>query len=337
MDPSWVFHRTIGLEIMTSGSLTAAGLNQSALVICQHAQTQAHGLSIDYHRLPCGAHLLDFGVHARGGLAAGVELARVALAGRADVALVTGDRTISAGPWVQVSSNQPIEACMFSQYAGWPVQHGKFFAMGSGPMRVRRGREEVLSHLAAHDPQALAIGTLECDKLPDCSIAEMMATQCDVLPAELWLAIAPTRSIAGCVQVVARSVETSLHKLHALGFDLSQVRSGYGTAPVPPPTPNFVLGIGRTNDAILYAGMVTLWVEGDDEQIEAIGSKVPSNSSADYGLPFAEIFKRYDNDFYKVDPGLFSPAVVTLINLSTGRSWTFGDLRPDVIAKSFVA
>ena len=320
---------------MTMGSLSATGLNQSALVIGERARAQAHALGIAYHRLPCGAHLLDFGVQVAGGLAAGLELARITLAGQAEVAIIAGDRNISAGPWVQVATDHPVEACMMSQYAGWPVQSGKFFAMGSGPMRVRRGREEVLEHLHAHDPQSLAVGTLECDKLPDCAIAEMMAAECGVLPAELWLAIAPTRSIAGCVQVVARSVETSLHKLHSLGFDLAQVHNAFGTAPVPPPTPDFIRGIGRTNDAILYSGMVTLWIDGEDDEIAAIGPKLPSNSSSDFGLPFAEIFNRYDNDFYKVDPGLFSPAQVTLINLRSGRSWSFGQLRPDLIASSF--
>lgn len=320
---------------MTHSSLSAAGLNQSALVICQRAQAKSHRLGIEYHRLPCGAHLLDFGVQTKGGLAAGLELARITLADRAEVSIIPGDRSVSSGPWVQVATDYPVEACMFSQYAGWPVQEGKFFAMGSGPMRVRRGREEVLTHLHAQDPQGLAIGTLECDKLPDCKVAEMMASQCDVLPAELWLAVAPTRSIAGCVQVVARSVETSLHKLHSLGFDLTQVRNAFGLAPVPPPTPDFIWGIGRTNDAILYGGMVTLWINGEDEQIASIGPKLPSSSSSDYGLPFAEIFKRYDNDFYKVDPGLFSPATVTLVNLRSGRSWSFGQVRADLIASSF--
>lgn len=320
---------------MTPGSLSAAGLNQSALMICQRAQAQAQGLGIEYHRLPCGAHLLDFGVRTKGGLAAGLELARITLAGRAEVSITSGDRTISPGPWVQVATDHPVEACMMAQYAGWPVQHGKFFAMGSGPMRTRRGREDLLIHMQAQDPQSLAVGSLECDKLPDCDIAEMMATQCDVLPAELWLAVAPTRSIAGCVQVVARSVETCLHKLHSLGFDLAQVHNAFGIAPVPPPTPDFILGIGRTNDAILYSGLVTLWIDGDDDQISAAGPKLPSNSSSDYGLPFAGIFKRYDNDFYKVDPGLFSPAAVTLINLRSGRSWSFGSVRPDLIASSF--
>ncbi len=322
---------------------TADGLNLAALSICRSSIKRAQSLGIQYHQLPCGTHLLDFGVHCFGGLAAGIELAKITLADAAEVSIVPGDRQISNGPWVQVSTERPLAGCMFSQYAGWPVQKDKFFAMGSGPMRSRRGREEVLQHYQAHDSaseaandhQPVAVGSLECEALPDCEVAKSIAADCQVDPKNLWIAVAPTRSLAGCVQVVARSIETSLHKLHELGFDLLQVRSAYGIAPVPPPTPSMAAGIGRTNDAILYAGSVTLWVDAEDEALQSVGPKLPSNSSCDFGVPFAEIFKRYNYDFYKVDPGLFSPAMVTLANLKTGRSWSYGAMRPDLITRSF--
>ena len=54
-----------------------------------------------------------------------------------------------------------------------------------------------------------------------------------------------------------------------------------------------------------------------------------------YGAPFAEIFERYNRDFYKVDPGLFSPAVIVLCNLKSGRRHVFGRLEPGVLRKSF--
>jgi methenyltetrahydromethanopterin cyclohydrolase len=315
--------------------ISAAGLNRAAQAVCMRAAARASELGIRHQQLPCGAHVLDFGVETTGGLAAGLELARITLADRAEVSLMAGDRQVSSGPWVQVSTERPVEACMFAQYAGWPVKREKFFAMGSGPMRARRGREELLEHYSAHDPHAVAVGTLECTELPGCEVAKSMAAECNVQPSDLWLAVAPTRSLAGCVQVVARSVETSLHKLHELGFDLRLVRGAYGLAPVPPPTPDFAAGIGRTNDAILYGGLVSLWVETEDADIERIGARLPSNSSCDFGLPFAEIFKRYDYDFYKVDPGLFSPAAITIVNLKTGRGWSYGGVRSDLIARSF--
>ncbi len=85
----------------------------------------------------------------------------------------------------------------------------------------------------------------------------------------------------------------------------------------------------------LYGAQVSLWVDADDEQIVELGPQLPSCASSDYGAPFAEVFKRYNHDFYKVDPGLFSPAQVLILNLRSGRSWTFGEIRPDLLASSF--
>jgi methenyltetrahydromethanopterin cyclohydrolase len=137
------------------------------------------------------------------------------------------------------------------------------------------------------------------------------------------------------VQIVARSVETALHKLHELGFDLNRVVHGTGWAPLPPPSNGDLAAIGRTNDAILYGGFVELVVTGDDASLQEIGPRVPSSASPDFGRPFAEIFARYDHDFYRVDRQLFSPAVVTFHNRDTGRSFAFGYAAPKVLAESF--
>ena len=50
---------------------------------------------------------------------------------------------------------------------------------------------------------------------------------------------------------------------------------------------------------------------------------------------FADLFADYNHDFYRIDPHLFSPAVITLVNLDTGRSHRFGRLMPEIIAQSF--
>ena len=120
-----------------------------------------------------------------------------------------------------------------------------------------------------------------------------------------------------------------------LGFDLSRVESGIGTAPLPPVAADDMAGIGRTNDAILYGGKVTLWVRADDELLAQIGPKVPSSASSDHGAPFAEVFARYNGDFYKIDPLLFSPAEVEFRNLKTGTCHRFGKVEPALVRKSF--
>ena len=96
-------------------------------------------------------------------------------------------------------------------------------------------------------------------------------------------------------------------------------------------------GIGRTNDAVLYGAEVTLWVTGDDTTLAELGPRIPSSASPDHGRPFAEIFEKYDRDFYKIDPLLFSPAAVTLNNLDTGRVFRFGEIREDILQRSFGA
>ncbi len=310
-------------------------LNDEAFELCRTTMDQAQRWRVQEHSLSNGARVLDFGVKVPGGIEAGLMLARICMSGRANIAIQSSD--VARGPWplVQVSTDDPVHACMASQYAGWPVKLGKFFAMGSGPMRSKRGKEPVLLQLGHSDASLHAVGVLECDTIPDESIAAVVAEECGVAAENTVLCVAPTRSLAGTIQVVARSVETSLHKLFELGFDLNRVVSGVGVAPLPPPALDFVEGIGRTNDAILYGAHVVLWVQGDDQQLQELGPKVPSLASRDYGVPFAETFKKYDYDFYKVDPGLFSPAMITLVNLSTGRSFRYGAIRPDVLSRSF--
>lgn len=310
-------------------------LNDAAFELCRTTIANVESWRVEERRLANGAVILDFGVNATGGVQAGLMLARICMSGRAEISIHPADD--SRGPWplVQVISDDPVLSCMASQYAGWQVKRDKFFAMGSGPMRSKRGKEHVLQSIGVTDSSLKAVGVLECDSLPDDSVAEWIASECGVATEDTVLCVAPTRSIAGTIQVVARSVETSMHKLFELGFDLKAVVSGYGSAPLPPPALDFVQGIGRTNDAILYGGHVILWVISLDDHIREVGPKIPSVASRDYGLPFAQTFKKYDYDFYKVDPGLFSPAMITIVNLASGRSFRYGSLRSDILEQSF--
>ncbi len=310
-------------------------VNADANRICDEAVSDRERLRLSAHRLDSGTRVIDFGVKALGGLEAGLCLARICMGGAASVMLGPSDDSLWMGPQVLVSTDQPAVACMAAQYAGWPVQDEKYFAMGSGPMRTRRGREPVLETLEFSESQSLAVGVLETEELPSDRVAKAISEACRISPDQLTLCVAPTRSLAGTMQVVARSIETCLHKLFELKFDLRSIRSAYGAAPLPPPAKDFAKGIGRTNDAILYGGKVTLWFEGEDAEIESIGPQIPSRSSADWGEPFYKTFKKYQYDFYKVDPGLFSPAVISLINLRSGKCWKFGELRPDVLRESF--
>jgi methenyltetrahydromethanopterin cyclohydrolase len=155
--------------------------------------------------------------------------------------------------------------------------------------------------------------------------------------SQLTLLFAPTASLAGGVQVAARIVETALHKLHEIEFDVRRVLSGYGTCPLPPVARNDREAIGRTNDAVLYGGQVELTVDAPDDELEAVVERVPSSASKDHGEPFGTVLEKADWDFYKIDPLLFSPAEVRVVSVQSGRSFQAGGVEPDVLERSFRA
>ena len=66
--------------------------------------------------------------------------------------------------------------------------------------------------------------------------------------------------------------------------------------------------MGRTNDAIIYAGRVHLIVAGPAADAKSLAEQLPSSTSRDFGRPFAQLFRQFKGDFYAIDPLLFSPA-----------------------------
>ncbi len=309
-------------------------LNERAWKLCDAMAADANPLGIAVRTLACGTRLIDCGVHAAGSIEAGRRLAEICMAGLGEVDIAPG-ATPCSHQAVQVLTERPVAACMAAQYAGWEIRGEGYFAMGSGPMRAAAAREPLFDTIGFREKSERCVGVLESSKLPPESVCVDIASKCGVAPNKLTLLVAGTSSPAGMVQIVARSVETSLHKLHVLGFDLARIGRGRGTAPLPPPSKNDMAAIGRTNDAILYGGVVELFVRGDDESLKEIGPRVPSSASADFGRPFAEIFARYEHDFYRIDQLLFSPALIAFLNQDTGTTLRFGETAPEVLAESF--
>lgn len=333
-------------------------LNERAHQLCNAMVADTDRLGIAIRTLACGTRLIDCGVEVAGSNEAGRRLAEVCLSGLGTVEILAAKGTgpflspqtapenapskMDLSPFltlgcefVRVATDHPIAACMASQYAGWEIKGDRYFAMGSGPMRAAAGREELFDKIGHREKADRCVGVLETSNLPPESVCIDLANKCGVAPDRLTLLVARTASPAGTVQIVARSAETAIHKLHELSFDLKRIERGWGVAPLPPVAVSDLAAIGLTNDAILYGGCVELTVRGDDASLEEIGPRVPSSASPDCGRPFAEIFARYDRDFYRIDPLLFSPAVIQLFNTDTGNTYCYGQSAPDVLAESF--
>jgi methenyltetrahydromethanopterin cyclohydrolase len=316
-------------------------LNRAALAIAEPLCDRAATIGAALHVVG-DARVLDCGVATAGGIEAGLGMARVALAGLGTVSLEPASAPLPGWPdcpWpgVAVSSDAPVAACLAAQYAGWRVKGKGYFAMASGPIRAAIGKEDLFDDIGMRERPPAVVGLLETDRLPPAEICRQLAADAGVPPDRLLLLVARTASAAGTLQVTARSLETALHKLHDLKFDLGRIRRGSGCAPLPPvPQPaDDLVAIGRTNDAILYGGHVVLEVTGDDDSLRMVGPRMVSRGSASHGEPFARLFARAGGDFYALDPALFAPAVVELVNLDTGNRHRFGGLEPAIVARSF--
>ncbi|KAB2321263.1 methenyltetrahydromethanopterin cyclohydrolase [Betaproteobacteria bacterium SCN1] len=320
---------------MTHTPAIPPGLNRLAAPLVEHLVSQADALRLTVSRQDNGTRIVDAGIAVPGGIEAGLRIAEICLGGLGRVALQP-----ASGVWsLAVSTAQPVLACLGSQYAGWSLSHGEgkgsFFALGSGPGRALAAKEELFKELGYRDTADSACLVLETGKVPPLPLLDKIAGDCGVAADRLTLILTPTSSLAGATQVVARVLEVALHKAHFLGFPLEHIVDGMGTAPLCPPSPDFLTAMGRTNDAILFGGDVQLYVTGDDAAAEDLARKLPSEASSDYGRPFAEVFKAAGHDFYKIDPLLFAPARVAVTCLASGRTFRAGRLNPELLERSF--
>jgi methenyltetrahydromethanopterin cyclohydrolase len=318
----------------TTPPLAASTLSVNTLVrpLVERLLAEADAMEISARRDAGGVCIVDAGIGVRGSLAAGVLVGEICMGGLGQVSLRAGG--LEGWPtWIEVRSSQPVLACLGSQYAGWSLAASKeetggkkFFSLGSGPARALAGKEDLFQELGYRDRADIGVLVLEVDREPPQVVIDKILRDCGLKPEALTLILTPTTSLAGTTQVVGRVLEVALHKAHSLGFALANIVDGVAAAPLPSPTADGVLAMGRTNDAILYGGRVQLTVRGDDAAARDLARQLPSINSRDYGRSFADIFKEVAFDFYKIDPALFAPAEVWVSNIDSGNTWHAGKL-----------
>jgi methenyltetrahydromethanopterin cyclohydrolase len=259
------------------------------------------------------------------------------MADLADIQLTPCDIKGALLPGVQVATDYPAVSCMASQCAMWQIKADKFFAMGSGPARVlARKTKDLYEKIGFEEFSDVGVLVLETNKLPDAAVSAEIAEKCGIDPADLRLAVAPTDSVAGLVQVSARVVETGLHKLFTMGFDITTINSGFGRAPISPIVGDATMCMGSSNDAIIYGGETYYTLEYDNlEELQQYLKGMPSEASRDYGAPFYKTFKAAGFDFFKVDHNVFAPAKVVMNETKSRRTFLSGKINPEVLLESF--
>ena len=322
---------------MADGMMRVMDLNERAWKIADDVAARADELRVAVQTLASGARVIDAGVEVRGGYGAGIALAKLCMGGLGHIRLAQLQIGGMALPGVEVWTDHPAVSCMASQYAGWALSVGKYFAMASGPLRAHaRVEKELFDKLEYAETASRGVLVLEGRAIPAEEAVSVVSQKSLLPPSAITFVIAPTASLAGGVQVVARVLETGLHKMEVLGFDVRKVVSGVGTAPLPTLAKNDLRAIGRTNDCILYGGETHFLIDATDDELMELAAKLPASLSNDYGTPFYETFKKYDGDFYKIDKLLFSPAEVWLTSATTGKTFHGGLLNAEVLRRSLL-
>jgi methenyltetrahydromethanopterin cyclohydrolase len=320
-------------------------LNLSALKLVKQLCDEADKYQVTVEKTESGATLVDAGIRAEGGFLAGEMVTEICLGGYAKATVTPvqyGDLVL---PSVFVQTDHPAISLLGSQFAGWQIKGEDFSAIASGPARALALKPKHLYEtLMFKEESEVAVLVLETEKEPSEEIINLIAEKCKVAPKNLFLVMFSTTSLTGATQVSGRIVETGLHKLERLGLDPLIVKHAWGYAPIVPIHPSSAEAMGRTNDAILYAGVTNYMVDYEDEQkLEEIVRQAPSSGSkmlqeakrlAQKNPRFLDIFKEAGFDFYKIDPNIFAPAVVGINNVRTGKTFRAGVLDVDVMKSS---
>ena len=131
-------------------------LNDRAVLLAGSAVERSAELRIAVSDVG-GVRVLDFGVDVSGGLAAGLLMARMCMSDLAEIRLQPAGTQVAV-PQVMVHTDHPLQACLMSQYAGWKIATDDYFAMGSGPMRVTAGQEDLFQEFPATDESLACSG-----------------------------------------------------------------------------------------------------------------------------------------------------------------------------------
>jgi len=312
-------------------------VNEYGLDVFEEMMDSSEELQVGIEELDNGTTIIDAGVKEVGGFEAGLYVARICMADLADIKFSSFDLGKFVAPAVELTTDHPVVACMASQYAGWRIKVKDFFGMGSGPARALSLKpRELYDKILYADDSDEAVLVLESAKIPDEEVTSEIAKECRVEPEDVYIVVVPTASIAGSVQISARGIETGVHKLDSLGFDINCIEHAHGIIPISPVVGDDVKCMGSTNDCIIYCARTYYAVDYDDvEELKGYVKKVPSLNSKDYGKPFYVTFKEAGFDFFKVDAGMFAPAEITVNEIKSGKTFTSGKINAEVLLESF--
>lgn len=325
-------------------------INQRAMRIVRTMVDEADALGVTARRLANGATVIDCGVGVPGGWEAARLFCQATLGGlgRMEYGLFNLDdagrpnRTEPPGglelPEVRIFVDRPAIALLASQISGWNLPEMKNEAgivpLVSGPVRAVARKDRFAKIVDYVDDSPEIVAALQDATLPDERLAAHIAEVCGRSPADLYVLVAPTASLVGSVNVVARTLESAIWRLHFLGLDASRVLAAWGKAPLPPLTGDEFTAMVRTNVFTYYGGTAGFAVDSDDATVEKVIKDFPlaRHTCAIYDVPFRKLLEGAGGDIFGFKGFVHNVVKGVINNVATGHTFVTGEVDRTTLA-----
>lgn len=305
-------------------------VNKQAMKIVGKIIQEHELLNVGVERLANGSTVIDMGVNYPGGWEAARNYAEVTLGGLGRVQYGIFELNGLELPQVEVYSDRPAIACLGSQLSGWPLYEVKTEAgivpLISGPVRALAKKDKFAQIVPYQDRYEKVVAVLQGRELPDAKFTAYLARECNVPPENVYVLAAATGSLVGFVNVAARTLETSIWRLHQLGLDINSIISAWGKAPVPPVTQDEYTAMVRVNTYTYYGGEVGFLLECRDADIAKILPDITLSprTTAQYGIPFGKLLQDAGGDIFHMTEFVHSVTKVNFYNRTTGNTFQWG-------------
>lgn len=294
---------------------------------------------IEVNKLSQGSTVIDLGQNCRGSWNSAKILAEILFGGIGNVDYTTFPEKIGDVfyPAVDVKVDHSILSLAGCDISGWEISPGDFAPILAGPGRTlgRKDGDWLEKYCDYEDNYHEAVITIETKEPVKEKWAEKLRKACGVEAENLYILVAPSSSLACSVQVAARILEQTLHRMVDEGFNLESIIQAEGICVIPPCIDNELIAMGRLNDVLIYGGQSIFTVDWEDDKIEKVLNKITSDKSSVYGRPFKEIFNEAGRDFYQVPMEIYSPAKVVIVNTRSGKIHKAGKFNLEILEQSF--
>jgi|TARA_B100001971_G_scaffold121398_1_gene111822 methenyltetrahydromethanopterin cyclohydrolase len=292
-------------------------------------------LQIEVSTTSAGATVIDMGLEVPGSWEAGRLYAEATMGGLAAVAFgefELSDETLRS---VEVRTEYPVEAC-------WVAQKHADHRAGDPDDVILAGPAKAL--LWPPDPSVAeagyveqhrqAVAPLQIERPVNDSDISWLSQSCGLDPKDVFVLVAPTTSLVCAIQVAARSVDNAMHRMHSAGIELFEVKSLEGSAPVPPPSTDELVALGRINDSLMYGTTVNTIVRSVVD-FNVVAEEVTTQPADSAGRLFLEIFDAAGNRFHNVPLEVFCISMFTIADPTLGMSVSVGAIDHDLLWTSF--